>query len=217
MRIHCINLERATERREQILKNWADYDVEFFNGVDRRTLSNNNYDKSKSIELLGRPLTDGEIACSLSHINLLKQLLDGNDDFFIVIEDDAKPLVSPDQFHYGISLMKNFSKGDEIFIIFKPYVYNNHSFKRKDGEFLYLTGEKLWGTCGMFYTRAGAELMLKCLEKMTLPADCYWSEIGEQDRLLKYNLSLIEHIGTETTYIEKTYRGEIEQPKIFLE
>jgi len=46
------------------------------------------YDPEKTLALRGRPLTQGEIGCALSHIKLYKEILENNIDAMLILEDD---------------------------------------------------------------------------------------------------------------------------------
>jgi glycosyl transferase family 25 len=215
MKIHCINLERATERKAQILKDWEGYDIEFFPAIDRRNLKD-DYNPEATIKHLQRPLTDGERACCYSHINLLEKFLASNETHFIVIEDDAKPLVDINEFEQIINQCKNRKNQKEIFLLFEHYGMGKFDNKKIDENFFMFNGENLWGTCGMLFTRIGATIMLRYLKSMIGPADYYWPFIAKMGVLVRYKKPLIRHIGVFSTYIEKTYRGESEKSKKFM-
>ena len=72
-----------------------DFDIEFFTAFDRRELDKGNYvfpyDEEKTIKLIGRPLSQGEIACATSHLLLLKHALEKGYNEIVVMEDDIRP------------------------------------------------------------------------------------------------------------------------------
>ena len=100
MKIFCVNLERAKERRSFIEEKWIKdlgIKIHFWEAYDRRKIEEGhcifNYDKKKSIENLGRELNSGEIACATSHYQLFVHILESNLDECIIMEDDIVPLV----------------------------------------------------------------------------------------------------------------------------
>jgi glycosyl transferase, family 25 len=93
--IFIINLTRDVERWEKIeefmIKSALPYSR--FSAIDgRRKLSlirsviNRDFVNKK----IGRPLTAGEICCTLSHIAVLRQIVRRNIDRAIILEDDAE-------------------------------------------------------------------------------------------------------------------------------
>lgn len=92
--IKVINLEGSHERRifmeEQLARLELKY--EFVNAVDGRNLSEKDLEKYSirdSLKSMGRELSNGEIACALSHIKIWNQLIDEKIERVLVLEDDA--------------------------------------------------------------------------------------------------------------------------------
>lgn len=89
MRNFVISLETAKSRREHISIEFNRQNVgfEFFNAITPDS-------SQKSINLLGlnfqkTELTEGEIACLLSHLTLWKKAVDEQFDFITIFEDDV--------------------------------------------------------------------------------------------------------------------------------
>lgn len=99
--IFCVNLLRASERKQQIIKQWIDYlglNINFWIAYDRRDIQNNkyiyHYDSKKAINFLNRELSFGEIACATTFISLYEHLLKTNIDEVIIMEDDISPIIN---------------------------------------------------------------------------------------------------------------------------
>lgn len=91
--IFVINLESAIDRRESITQQMNKYNLnfEFIKAVDKNHLTETQrkyYSEEESILDFGRGLTDGEIACALSHYSIFEKILKENIKTAIVFEDD---------------------------------------------------------------------------------------------------------------------------------
>lgn len=89
MKTYIISLKNSIERREAISQQAAMAGLDF-------VLTDAVYGKELPKELLSilkaehsYAITPGEIGCSLSHLNVYKELLHSEDDFALVLEDDV--------------------------------------------------------------------------------------------------------------------------------
>jgi glycosyl transferase family 25 len=104
MRIFVINLPQGRERRENIQREFARFELEpeFFPGVDGRELS-----PDRLRELIYRPevnpLTPGEIGCALSHRAIYKKMRDEDIPFAFILEDDSVFRLDPRPLLAGIA------------------------------------------------------------------------------------------------------------------
>ena len=121
--IFCINLERATERKEYIQKEWIDklgFDITFWKAYDRRNIEQNKiiypYDKNLTIKTIGRELNTGEIACSTSFCMLYEHCLNNNINEILIIEDDAIPINDTKKVFEYISAGKQEFPNSHIFL-----------------------------------------------------------------------------------------------------
>lgn len=94
-----INLKRALCRKEHmqtLLEKYAFLDIKFIPAVDGLLLTDNgvadSFDESQSYKRYGRKLNRGEIGCTLSHINCYKKLLEGSENYALIMEDDISIL-----------------------------------------------------------------------------------------------------------------------------
>lgn len=89
--VFCINLLRAEKRRELMHLRWnveRDFNVQFHVACDRRDIGLSSWFS----ETLHREISAGEIACILSHLELLLYC-EGRFSEIVVLEDDVLPLV----------------------------------------------------------------------------------------------------------------------------
>ena len=83
-----INLDRRTDRLDHINKTLPFY-AKKFSAIDAKSLTLNNETKRLFKSCLDK-LTKAEIACSLSHYKLWKQLtLDASAENYLILEDDV--------------------------------------------------------------------------------------------------------------------------------
>ena len=131
MKLFCISLERSTERREAFHKNWIEglgFNIEFFNAVDKNLIPNSDIEVAqKQLDKLSftpygtffrhKYSLSGIMACTRSHLTLLKSIEDEIDDQGVVIfEDDVLPLEGAENLEERISLARKYSPQIESII-----------------------------------------------------------------------------------------------------
>jgi glycosyl transferase family 25 len=95
--IRIISLVRSVERRENVSRCMAAIQLpfEFIDAVDGRVLTDEDLarktDAARMVAAIGRPMTRGEIGCSLSHLEACRQLLASDAPATLVLEDDCQP------------------------------------------------------------------------------------------------------------------------------
>ena len=96
IKTYIINLPRDTERKNSITKELSKMtclDLEFVDAIDGREFGEDklgelfDFKKSKSYHL--NDLALGEIGCTLSHFECYKKLLASDQEFALIVEDDA--------------------------------------------------------------------------------------------------------------------------------
>lgn len=168
LKAFIINLRKATVRRaymENLLSPYSFLDIEFVNAIDGRLLSSaertDSFDDSKCLSLIGRLLNGGEVGCTLSHRKCYHMLLDSNEPFAVIFEDD-------------ISLMRDFNQLfdydiNKVLAVDKPVVLII------SGDYWYLNGSGIVsvydcvGAYAYLINRSAAELILS--EKACTVAD----------------------------------------------
>ncbi|MBD8356481.1 glycosyltransferase family 25 protein [Klebsiella pneumoniae] len=94
MRITVISLPFDKQRRIKIKDDLTSNDLEFtfsdaVYGKDLPADIKENLPLSSFLKRKSQKPTDGEIGCSFSHINVYKKLLESNDEWICVLEDDV--------------------------------------------------------------------------------------------------------------------------------
>ena len=96
IKAYIINLERSIERRsymENQLIRFPFLQYEFISAVDGRVLSrserSNKFDEEKFKYVYRRAVQPGEIGCTLSHQKCYRYLEEKNDNYALILEDDA--------------------------------------------------------------------------------------------------------------------------------
>ena len=80
IKIFVINLKKSTDRRANVTSQMKKLgvDFEFIDGVDGRELSQSYVDSvfdKETAQKIWKPMTRGEIGCSLSHISIYKKMI----------------------------------------------------------------------------------------------------------------------------------------------
>lgn len=93
-KVYVINLDRSKERLSRITDRLAQVRLTFerITAVDGRSLADPNllgYDYFKNRFHYGRKLTNGEIGCYASHLNALRTFLMSEENYCLILEDDA--------------------------------------------------------------------------------------------------------------------------------
>jgi mannosyltransferase OCH1-like enzyme/GR25 family glycosyltransferase involved in LPS biosynthesis len=97
MKIFCINLERASDRKNYMIDQWCNglgLDIDFWSAYDKNFVNHNllefQYNDKKCHKFFNRSLSNGEIACAISFYQLFKYILNNNIEECIIMEDDIE-------------------------------------------------------------------------------------------------------------------------------
>jgi glycosyl transferase family 25 len=86
--IYVISLEKSTDRREYINNLLKDVQFLYLNGIDGSDIKEEDlYLKDKYVDI-HYTYSKGELGCLLSHIKLLKQISESENDISLIFEDD---------------------------------------------------------------------------------------------------------------------------------
>lgn len=110
--IYVINLDRSRDRLKKITKNFHDHGIHFtrFAAIEGKKLSKEQIEKNTTLAARTILSNYAIIGCAMSHMQLWKNLLNDNVDYYIIFEDDA---IINDQFKQNIlEIEKNKDKID---------------------------------------------------------------------------------------------------------
>jgi glycosyl transferase family 25 len=94
--IWVLSLEESVDRRIEVSRHLRAIDLPFqlFPAVDGCRLGpaelRSIYSEEDAHRALGRPMTPGEIGCSLSHLAIYQRMISADLDGLVVLEDDAR-------------------------------------------------------------------------------------------------------------------------------
>lgn len=216
--IFCINLKRATERKDNIKKEWIDklgFDINFWEACDRRTVQEHplyyTYNQQKTISNMNRLLSDGEIACAISFRSLYKYLLSNNYKQAIIMEDDVVPL-----FNHKMTLTHTIQKGQEEFPEADMMLLHEYPYANKEKVYSIVKDvfskcyESPWGN-QLFYINEKALIdIYNLLQTIEFPADYPQLILSKQNRVIIVNKALCYHEWSgpnSTTYIGNELRN----------
>lgn len=221
--IFCINLERATERKELISKKWIDelgLDITFWKAYDRRDIENNKfiypYSKKLAIETIGRQLSNGEIACATSFCMLYEYLLENNYEEVFIMEDDIEPtFTDKNVLQYTVNHIKSEFDQAEIILLHNIHPIQMNSCQKE--KIFYekkfngsLCNETPWGNQLFYIKSSSIKKVYDLLKKMTLPADLVQNILAKENLVCIANNPLCHHewMGSNSmTYIGNEYRN----------
>jgi glycosyl transferase, family 25 len=178
--VYVINLDRDKHKWESVTKELDKYNIKYnkFSAIYGKDLTDEEISKNVNIFSRNFILNNGQIGCALSHIELLKQLVNDDDqDFYLILEDDLK-IVDYDKILKIYNLYKNKTFDFEFLnlICYGNILVCNKfgkSFKYNDIEI----EEKLFplSTVGYFVTKKGAENFINKSNKILLPIDIQYN------------------------------------------
>ena len=171
----CVNLERRTDRKENMKKIFNDnliINYEFYNAVDGSTLELNLdiYNLFKGNDFGSRK---SFIGCALSHYNIWKELLNSDYNYYIVFEDDIRLTTN-----FRIKLNKvlseinsNLDKYDYLLLGYTQYTINRNLYKdiyenNKEDISICILNKNLYigGTFSYIITKSGANKILNYIK-----------------------------------------------------
>lgn len=109
MQIYIINLERAPDRLKSITEEFAKYGLSFeridaYDGKQHSSSETQSFrQKVEERHYWLMEMTDGEVACYLSHQRAWKALLDSGDEWAFIAEDDIRFEDDPRKFLKDLS------------------------------------------------------------------------------------------------------------------
>ena len=182
MQVLCINLARASDRRAAMIEQFQRLGMEFeiFPATDWRNLDEADFElvDAEARRRQGRrPLSEGMIACALSHRRALHYMIAKGFEKVAIFEDDAT--LDPDTMHALETIDQMGSGADIVFLHRNKSVHRFVSLARLSDRYqLGLVRFSDSGTIGYVITRAAACSFLEQVPRIIHQADhsfhAYW-------------------------------------------
>ena len=217
---YVINLLRATERKEYMASLLKPYDhlldVRFIEGVDGKSLSaqqvDEAFDKELSFQRYGRKLNPGEIGCTLSHYKCYKSLLESQEEYALILEDDISILRDLNVLDEFTSVLK--SNKPIVLFLSGDYWYMNKG--RLNEQYSKACVYDAVGTYAYFINKAACK---KILQKIDIPSHVadHWSLYRRMGLSLKaiYPYMVDANIVNFESNIEQNFFGEVRKNMSF--
>lgn len=186
---YVINLDGSNERLANVIKSLSEQGIDFtripaFDGRKKEPASFDEYDEKKALAYMGRTLTGGELGCYFSHINCVKEFLNTDADYVVVLEDDMQP---SDNLADKINTLISGLKGKDWYLInigankrkiFTP-IFNIGEHEVSHAHYFPMT------TTGIVWNKKGAKAFLDNYLPIYAPVDNFF-----RDWLTKNNLGI---------------------------
>lgn len=213
--IVCINLERATERRAMIEKEWISdrgCPVHFIEAYDRRRIDAGellfNYDSTAAVNYMKRSLTSGEIACATSHALAINYAKENNLEHIVIIEDDVIPLFRDyNEFNSILSHLHTEYPQPCIAMLHCEFLALPYKFKEKK-QYFNQVSRPTYGTWAYYLPSALYDSFTKDLLSYRAPADWHWKNYVSTNQLVAASSPLAYHASLNT-YIGNEHRGKL--------
>lgn len=171
IKTYVINLRDSADRREMVLAETAKYpfmDVELIEAVDGRKLKpeevNACFDSKKFLNRYYRILKGGEVGCTLSHRVCYRKLLESDEEFALILEDDVNFIYPEDVEAILKDIMDTCSNSKPYFITLAMHLFYYPKKYRKLGKYTLYRINEAYGTCAYLINRkaAGRLLSVSC-------------------------------------------------------
>lgn len=213
IKAHVINLEKNKERYERFMKSYdlKEIPIERFNAIvgkdldPEKYLSKNAYKnlllmEEKGYRLRHSELSRGAIGCYLSHVELYRNLIEDDCEYYLIFEDDATIL--PDSYNTILEILKTAPKDWDVINLSVGYGYTYYNDFVSDE---YIKYKHFFGTLCYIINKKGARKFIKEFESkpMTMQIDSKMSHMIQNDKLVMYgckNYSILErsyYMGTD--------------------
>ena len=222
IKYYVINLDRSTDRLKSVTSQCEDQNInlERIPAYDGNTLDLKELaDDAACRYEMGRSIQPGEVGCFLSHRKALEEFLLSGEEFAVILEDDA---AMSKNFSRAISDICLFIKRNSHLNIFainlgpSDYKYST-TLIRFDKVSLLRAHRFPMLTTGIFWTKHGAETILKDKNKIRFPYDNYLRMLLTREHMgLSVNPPLISAAGFESDIdIQSNQSGRSKQNRAF--
>lgn len=191
MKTYIISLAGETERRKHILQECARFDIEaeITDAVDMRQANQTDIERLSGKLTHLKPkkqrwLSKGELGCALSHHQIYQKIIQNQDEFALILEDDAEFIANPNILLDSGSLKNIYQQYPfDVLLIgyvkilpqYLPYFYRRIPIKTRAQLHDFRLGtpweQYACGTVAYIITRQGAEKLLAATAKPCATAD----------------------------------------------
>lgn len=174
---YLVNLKESTARKERTLQEISGYsllDVEVVEAINGKNLSEEEldllFDRERFIRKYSRKPAAGEIGCTLSHRECYRRLLDSDNEYALILEDDVC-FIYPDDVEFILKRAVGILSADKscIITLSRYHCYYPKVLHSLSGYSFY----RIWGaygTCAYLINRCAAKKLLS-IDKPFLVAD----------------------------------------------
>lgn len=167
IKTYVINLKESANRREAVLAETVKYpflDVEVVEAVDGRKLTPEEikdcFDLKKFINRYYRTPRGGEIGCTLSHRICYRKLLESEEEFALILEDDVN-FVYPEDIETTLNdILKEYKDNKPYFITFAMHFLYYPKKSRTLGKYTLYKIYNAYGSCAYLINRKAAKRLL---------------------------------------------------------
>lgn len=167
IKTYVINLKDSVIRREAVLAETAKYpfmDVELLEAVDGRKIKpeeiETHFNLKKFISRYHRSPKGGEIGCTLSHRECYRKLLESEEEFALILEDDVNFLYPEDVETTLADILDEYKDNNPCLITLAMHFVYYPKKCRKLGKYTFYEIYNAYGTCAYLINRRAAECLL---------------------------------------------------------
>ena len=196
--IYCISLKDNEDRRENILKHFP-FTINFFDAINtkrEKVLEYKDFIDKKSWKQLEHTnffqqrnfhhnLTNGAVGCFLSHIGVLKNIVDKKIPYSLILEDDSEPTIMNIKNYLDHILEKIPSDCDILFLNYLSIKFNDENSTIVSDEFIkpkFRNNFKLFLTDSLIVSYEGAKKILKNFYKIKIQYDDFYVNYFEMGK-----------------------------------
>lgn len=178
IKTYIINLKDSVIRREAVLAETAKYsfmDIELVEAVDGRKMKPEEieacFNSKKFIDRYHRTPKGGEIGCTLSHRECYRKLLESEDEFALILEDDVIFLYPEDVETTLKDILDEYKDDKPYFITLAMHFVYYPKKCRKLGKYTFYDIYNAYSTCAYLINRKAAECLLSVSRPFILADD----------------------------------------------
>lgn len=175
MKCYIVNLDRAPERMErmtEILKSQS-IDFERFPALDGRDFTEADIETYQKQRQQGKPMTVGEIACAESHLTIFRKIVEREDDYAVVMEDDLHLSADAGQFLNTTAWIPQGADIIKLETVGEPTVITTKSLEVGNDRRIARLAYKHWGSGAYVISKRAAREILNTFVAGLCPVDDY--------------------------------------------